>query len=212
MQVPQCWRCLTRCCGSFVWAWTMSWLAPMTAAPTLAPRSSKLMRRGSCRRLSSGLLVSLWQFVCVWERVCVGVCVYVGSFAWQVPGLDQLVCAHVYVTCACIYAFFVCLCEYFLQTSSHFSVFFSSSSPIWCSSLCLFSFRFICQHSTDIPEVRGHAFHHGQDPCPWDSPSSSLHRLWVRHWQMPQTHSLCIARGRAHTLAQQSTKTECLTC
>lgn len=51
-----------------------------------------------------------------------------------------------------------------------------------------FSFRFICEHSTNIPEVRGHAFHYGKDPCPWGSPSSALHRIWVSSSQIPQTH------------------------
>lgn len=58
LQVPQCWRCSTPCCASSASASTMSWPVAMTVVPTLAPRSSKLTRRGSCRRPSLGPLVS----------------------------------------------------------------------------------------------------------------------------------------------------------
>lgn len=63
----------------------------------------------------------------------------------------------------------------------------SKSSVAHLSVLSL-SFRFICQHSTNIPEVRGHALHYGQDPCPWGSPSSVLHRLGVS--EIPQTEHI----------------------
>lgn len=58
LQVRQCWRCSTPCCGSSASVSTMSWPVAMTVVPTLVPRSSKLTRRGSCRRLSLGPLVS----------------------------------------------------------------------------------------------------------------------------------------------------------
>lgn len=63
LQVPQFWRSSTPCCDSYVWALITSWPARTMEAPTSAPRSSKLTRSGSCRRLSSGPLVSGWGHV-----------------------------------------------------------------------------------------------------------------------------------------------------
>lgn len=49
-------------------------------------------------------------------------------------------------------------------------------------------FRIICQHSPNIPEVRGHALHHGQDPCPWGSPHAALNRLRVIYSLQMHSH------------------------
>lgn len=53
----------------------------------------------------------------------------------------------------------------------------------------LLSFRVICQHFANIPEVRGHAFHHGQDPSPWSSSSTVLYMLRVKYALILSAHS-----------------------
>lgn len=58
------------------------------------------------------------------------------------------------------------------------------------------SFRFFCQHFANIPEVRGHALHYGQDPSAWGPPSAALCRLRVNVFQMAVTSSsYCSATG-----------------
>lgn len=46
------------------------------------------------------------------------------------------------------------------------------------------AFRFICKHSANIPEVRGHALYYGQDPCAWSSSGAAVHRLRVNHFRL----------------------------
>lgn len=162
------------------------------AAPTSAPRSSKHMRRGSCRRLLSGPSVSL----------CVGMC-GVGCFARQARGLDQIFVVLMFISL--VSEFMPCVYRLVL-ISLLFS--FAANPPLIHLSVHSFSFRFICQHSTNIPEVRGHALYHGQDPCPWGSPGSALHRLWVSYSQISQnTCSLSAAYAQdthMHTKLNQS--------
>lgn len=51
------------------------------------------------------------------------------------------------------------------------------------------SLRVICQHFANIPEVRGHAFHHGQDPSTWSSSSTVLYMLRVKYTLISSAHS-----------------------
>lgn len=50
-----------------------------------------------------------------------------------------------------------------------------------------FSPRFLCQHLTHLPEIRGHALHHGQDSRPWSKSDSTLYWIWVRDLLKPTT-------------------------
>lgn len=132
------------------------------------------MRRGSCRKLSSGPLVSLWE-MCLCVLVCVGG--FARQASWRGSGCLRCLrlCVHflltvVYLTLSLCPHDFLFICS---KSQSLTLISLSVSISIFVS------FRFICQHSTNIPKVRGHALHHGQDPCPWDSPNSALNRLWV---------------------------------
>lgn len=65
---------------------------------------------------------------------------------------------------------------------------FALIPPLLLLSFCLsLLFRFFCQHSANIPEVRGDALHNGQDPSTWGSPSTALHRLGVNFFQVTVT-------------------------
>lgn len=53
------------------------------------------------------------------------------------------------------------------------------STISFISDLCLL-LRLFCQYTSCLPEVRGHAVHHGQDPCSWNLPRPRLAQFRVR--------------------------------
>lgn len=155
MQVPQCWKCLTPCCDSSVWVWTMSWPARMMAAPTSAPRSSKLTKRGSCRRLSSEPLVSQWVVsLCVWRSVCVwrGQALHDKFLDWISSSVVLFLLSHSHMK--------LCLCVHLFEFFTHyllffFSLFFSFALFLLFSSHLMLILLFQGHLPTPYPHTRG---------------------------------------------------------